>query len=60
MAVMDDLYVDDDERWDVYLSLKFEGEHYFPDRKGEANRVSFDRVVIVPPGSVSKKKGELK
>lgn len=60
MTVMDDLYASDDERWDVYLSLKFEGEHYFPERKGEKNRVSFDRVVVVPPGSIPQTKEKRK
>ena len=40
-----------DDAWDVYVSLKFEGEGYFPERKGERNRVAMDRVVLVRAGS---------
>ena len=49
-----------DDTWDVYVSLKFEGEGYFPERKGERNRVSFDRVVLVRTGSRPSPDGDLR
>jgi hypothetical protein len=53
-----------DDRWDVYVALKFEGEGYFPERKGERNRVALDRVVLVragvKPASAEKRKEKSK
>jgi hypothetical protein len=48
----------------VYVALKFEGEGYFPERKGERNRVALDRVVLVStgvkPASAEKRKEKSK